>query len=87
MEDTDADGLTNFAEYQNNTDPRDRDTDGDRVPDGWEVQSNGKTVVRMARLKQSATVRFFPLTNSNSSSKTSSSASGLSGEYGGLSGD
>jgi len=61
IEDTDADGLLNFAEYQNNTDPRERDTDGDRIPDGWEVQNNGKTVVRMDGVKQfatAATLRF-----------------------------
>jgi hypothetical protein len=60
-EDTDADGLSNFAKYQNNTNPFDPDTDNDYLPDGWEVQNNGKTVVRMDGVKQfatAATLRF-----------------------------
>ncbi|MCX6879883.1 MAG: Ig-like domain-containing protein [Verrucomicrobia bacterium] len=35
-----ADGLTNLEEYRNGTDPRSADTDGDGLPDGWEV-ANG----------------------------------------------
>jgi hypothetical protein len=35
--DDDSDGLTNQEEYERHTDPRNRDTDGDGLPDGWEV--------------------------------------------------
>jgi len=35
--DDDTDGLTNFQEYQNNSDPNNSDTDLDGMPDGWEV--------------------------------------------------
>lgn len=35
--DPDDDGLNNFNEYLNNTDPSDSDTDGDRASDGVEV--------------------------------------------------
>jgi len=38
--DPDNDGLTNFQEYLNNTDPFNPDTDGDGYTDGWEV-ANG----------------------------------------------
>jgi hypothetical protein len=38
--DADNDGLTNLEEYENDTDPNDRDTDDDGMPDGWEVQNN-----------------------------------------------
>jgi parallel beta-helix repeat protein len=38
--DSDIDGLNNLAEYQNGTDPTSIDSDGDGMPDGWEV-SNG----------------------------------------------
>jgi len=30
--------LTNLQEFQNNADPTRADTDGDGMPDGWEVQ-------------------------------------------------
>lgn len=36
--DPDSDGLTNLQEYQHGTDPNRWDTDGDLLPDGWEVQ-------------------------------------------------
>lgn len=35
--DADSDGLTNLQESQNGTDPNNADTDGDGMPDGWEV--------------------------------------------------
>ena len=38
--DPDRDGLNNLLEYQNGTDPNVFDTDGDKLPDGWEV-ANG----------------------------------------------
>jgi len=36
--DADGDGLSNLQEYQNGTNPKNWDTDGDLLPDGWEVQ-------------------------------------------------
>jgi len=36
--DFDGDALTNLQEYQYHTEPGNRDTDGDGLPDGWEVQ-------------------------------------------------
>ena len=36
--DPDQDGLTNYDEYRNGTDPRTPDTDEDGMPDGWEVR-------------------------------------------------
>lgn len=36
-QDPDGDGLTNYEEYQNNTDPLNWDTDGDGMADGWEI--------------------------------------------------
>ena len=36
-EDPDHDGLTNLQEFQNGTDPRNPDTDGDGLTDGQEV--------------------------------------------------
>jgi Bacterial TSP3 repeat len=43
--DPDGDGLINLREYQFDADPFKRDTDGDGMPDGWEVDSglNAKT--------------------------------------------
>lgn len=38
-QDSDGDGLTNLAEYVNNTDPHNPDSDNDLVPDGVEVAS------------------------------------------------
>ena len=35
--DPDDDGLTNLEEYNEGTDPTNPDTDGDGMPDGWEV--------------------------------------------------
>ncbi|MDD3275506.1 MAG: S8 family serine peptidase [Kiritimatiellales bacterium] len=35
--DADSDGLTNLQESNHNTDPNNPDTDGDGMPDGWEV--------------------------------------------------
>ncbi|UCE73790.1 MAG: hypothetical protein JSV56_12305 [Methanomassiliicoccales archaeon] len=37
-QDPDNDGLTNIQEYNAGTDPTNPDTDGDGMPDGWEVQ-------------------------------------------------
>ena len=36
--DLDDDGLSNLEEYQDGTKPNSVDTDGDGIPDGWEVQ-------------------------------------------------
>ena len=38
-EDPDMDGLTNLAEFINQTDPTDSDTDSDLMPDKWEVDN------------------------------------------------
>ena len=38
--DIDNDGLSNLAEYQNNTDPTDDDSDDDNMKDGWEVDND-----------------------------------------------
>jgi len=37
LEDPDRDGLTNYEEFQNQTDPLNWDTDGDGMADGWEI--------------------------------------------------
>ena len=37
--DEDADGLTKLGEYRANTDPTNYDSDGDLLPDGWEVSN------------------------------------------------
>jgi hypothetical protein len=36
--DPDSDGATNIVEFGQGTDPRDRDTDNDSLPDGWEIR-------------------------------------------------
>ena len=38
--DPDGDDLTNLEEYLNGTDINDNDTDGDGMPDGWEVDND-----------------------------------------------
>ena len=38
--DTDTDGLTDLQEYQYDTSPNNDDSDGDRMPDGWEVNNS-----------------------------------------------
>jgi len=38
FDDLDNDDLTNIEEYMNSTDPLNPDTDGDGMPDGWEVR-------------------------------------------------
>ncbi|MCD6383566.1 MAG: hypothetical protein J7L88_03815 [Thermoplasmata archaeon] len=43
-DDLDNDELTNIEEYMNDTEPLNPDTDGDGMPDGWEVKY-GKPVV------------------------------------------
>ena len=37
-QDSDGDGATNLAEYQNGTEPWNPDTDSDQLPDGWEIR-------------------------------------------------
>uniref|UniRef100_UPI0030D91636 hypothetical protein n=1 Tax=uncultured Oceanicoccus sp. TaxID=1706381 RepID=UPI0030D91636 len=37
--DTDSDGLTHLQEFQAGTEPNNPDSDGDQMPDGWEVQN------------------------------------------------
>ena len=39
-QDWDADGLSDKGEYDNNTDPRDWDSDDDLIRDGWEVNND-----------------------------------------------
>jgi hypothetical protein len=36
--DPDGDGVTNMEEFENGTEPRKLDTDGDQLPDGWELR-------------------------------------------------
>ncbi|WP_198012214.1 hypothetical protein [Desulfosarcina sp. BuS5] len=38
--DPDNDGLTNLKEFNNQTNPKNPDSDGDGMPDGWEVINN-----------------------------------------------
>ena len=38
ISDTDNDGLSLIGEFKANTDPTSKDTDGDGLPDGWEVR-------------------------------------------------
>ena len=37
-QDSDGDGATNLAEYENGTEPWNPDTDSDQLPDGWEIR-------------------------------------------------
>ena len=37
LADLDQDGLSNLREFQLKTDPNNKDTDGDSIPDGWEA--------------------------------------------------
>jgi hypothetical protein len=39
LSDTDSDGLSDLQEYQRGTNPTHADTDGDGMPDGWEVHN------------------------------------------------
>ena len=44
FEDPDSDGLNNYQEFLNNTDPLSWDTDGDHLPDGWEIKHSKKNL-------------------------------------------
>jgi hypothetical protein len=48
--DPDADGLTNLREFQLGTNPTRADTDGDGMPDGWEVANSLNPCVNDAAL-------------------------------------
>ena len=48
--DADNDGLTNYQEYENNTNPQNKDTDGDKISDKWEVLNNLNPTVDDAEL-------------------------------------
>ncbi len=43
--DSDSDGLSNLAEYQNGTNPLVADTDGDGIPDNWEVLNGTNALI------------------------------------------
>ena len=38
IDEPEGDGLSNYQEWENGTDPLKWDTDGDGMPDGWEIQ-------------------------------------------------
>jgi hypothetical protein len=44
FEDPDNDGLKTYEEYKNNTNPLLWDTDGDMLPDGWEIKYTKKNL-------------------------------------------
>jgi Bacterial TSP3 repeat len=48
--DADGDGLTNLTEYLNGTDPNTADSDGDSIPDGWELSQSLNPLVNDASL-------------------------------------
>lgn len=48
--DSDGDGLPDWWEYINGTDPENPDTDNDNMPDGWEVNNNLDPLVNDANL-------------------------------------
>ncbi len=46
-EDSDNDGLTNLQEYQNGTDPQNKDSDGDGFSDGDELHKELILMIKM----------------------------------------
>jgi hypothetical protein len=64
-QDADGDGLTNLAEFQNDSDPYNVDTDGDGVRDGLEVQTGSDpadpTSYNLAQALRSIAVSPSPL--------------------------
>ena len=43
--DSDGDGLSNLEEFQHDLNPRNSDTDGDAMPDGWELNNGFNPIV------------------------------------------